>query len=101
MDDIEEVIKRAEHYRFEEEPDIALLNRISVLPTSKKRLKKAIVERINMLIDGYSSLATFVPDELVDWLNTNPSPNRVRKIYLKVSNDIEKLKYELLDQLCK
>lgn len=99
MDDIEEVIKRADHYRFEEEPDIALLNRISMLPTSKKRLKKAIAERINLLIDGYTSLATIVPDELVDWLNTNPPPKRARKVYLKVSSDIEKLRHEVLNQL--
>jgi hypothetical protein len=99
VDDIEEVIKRAEHYRFEEEPDVALLNRISALPTSKKRLKKALIERMNLLIDSYTSLATFVPDELVDWLNTNPSPKRARQVYLKVSSNIEKLRYEILNQL--
>lgn len=99
MDDIEEVIKRAEHYRFEEGPDLALLNRVSMLPTSKKRLKKAIIERINRLVDSYTSLATFVPDELVDWLNTKPPTSRVRKVYLKVSNDIENLRYEVLNQL--
>jgi len=99
VDDIEEVIKRADHYRFEEEPDIALLNRISMLPTSKKRLKKAIIERVNLLIDGYTSLATFVPDELLDWLNTNPPPKQASKVYLKVFSDIEKLKCEILNQL--
>ena len=99
MDDIEEVVKRAEHYRFEEEPDRVSLNRISALPTSKKRLKKAIIERIETLMDGYASLATFVPDELVDWLNTNPDPKKVRKVYLKVFDNMQRLRSELLDQL--
>lgn len=99
MDDIEAVLDRADHYRFQEEPDTVPLNRISALPQSKKRLKKAILERVAFLIESYSSLATFVPDELVDWLNTNPPANRVRKVYVKVSNDIGKLRYEILNQL--
>lgn len=99
MDDIDEVLKRADHYRFEEEPDIVPLNRISALPQSKKRLKKAILERIAFLIGGYASLATFVPDELVDWLNTSPDPKKARKVYLKVFDNMQRLRAELLDQL--
>lgn len=99
MDDFEEVLKRADHYRFEEEADTTFLNRISTLPTSKKRLKKAIVERIRLLINGYMSLATFVPDELVDWLNTDPDSKKARKVYLKVLDNMQRLRSELLDQL--
>ena len=68
MDDIEEVIKRADHYRFEEPQELNLLNRISALPTSKKRMKRSIVERIELLVGAYISLASFVSDEEVDFL---------------------------------
>lgn len=98
-EDIEAILDTADHYRFHEEPDKVPLNRISALPQSKKKLKRAILERIAFLVDSYSSLATFVPDELVDWLNTNPSPNRARKIYLKVSSDIAKLRCEVLTEI--
>lgn len=100
-EDIEDVLKRADHYRFEEEPDTVPLNRISTLPTSKKQLRKAILERIDFLIGNYMSLATFVPDELVDWLNTSPNPSRARKVYLRVFDDMQRLKLELLEQITK
>jgi hypothetical protein len=90
LDDIEEVIKRAEHMRFEQE-QIGLLNPISALPTSKKNIKRSLIERISLLIVAYTSLATFVPDEIID----NPS----RETYLNVLNDMENLKKELMDRL--
>ena len=68
MEDIEEVIKKAEHYRFEDAPEDFILNRISSLPTSKAKLKRSIKERIKILVGGYISLASFVSDEDVDFL---------------------------------
>lgn len=100
MNDFDEIIKRAEHYRFEEEESKVFLNPISALPTSKKRLKKSIVERINMLIQAYGSLATFVPDETIEYMEENPKSQRTKEIYLKAFDDIEKLKKELLKKLC-
>jgi hypothetical protein len=99
VDDIEEVIKRAEHYRFEEEESTVFLNPISRLPTSKARLKKSIIERINFLIAGYSSLATFVPDETIEYISQNPRSIKTKKIYLKLLADVEKLKKEALNKL--
>lgn len=99
MNDIDEVIKRAEHYRFEEEESKVFLNPISVLPTSKKRLKKSIIERINMLIQAYGSLATFVPDETIEYMEKNPTSDKTRGVYLGVLADMEKLRKEVLDRL--
>ena len=99
MDDIDEMIKKAEHYRFEEEESKAFLNPVSTLPSSKNRLKKSIIERISMLIAAYSSLATFVPDETIEYIEGNPRSAKTRKIYLKVVDDVEKLRKELLKVL--
>jgi hypothetical protein len=98
-EDIKKVLDRADHYRFEEEESSVFLNPISALPTSKKRLKKSIIERINMLILAYGSLATFVPDETIEYMEKNPKSKRTRDTYLKVLDDMEKLKKELLGKL--
>ncbi len=98
-EDIKKVLDRADHYRFEEEESSVFLNPISALPTSKKRLKKSIVERINMLILAYSSLATFVPDETIEYMEKNPKSIKTRNVYLGVLDDMEKLKKELLGKL--
>ena len=99
MGDIEEVIKRAEHYRFEEDESGVFLNSISALPTSKKRLKKSLVERITMLIEAYCSLATFVPNETIEYMEENPTSEKTKGIYLEVLADMEKLRKEVLDRL--
>lgn len=100
MDDIEEAIKRAEHYRFEEEESKVFLNGLSMLPTSKKRLKKSLVERIQMLIIAYASLATFAPDETIEYIEQNPHSEKTKKIYLKMIDDVEKLEKEVLKKIC-
>ena len=99
MGDIEEVIKRAEHYRFEEDESSVFLNPISTLPTSKRRLKKSLVERISMLIDAYCSLSSFVPDEIIEYIEKNPTSDKTRGIYLGVLADMEKLRKEVLGRL--
>lgn len=98
-EDIKKILDRADHYRFEEEESKVFLNPISALPTSKKRLKKSLIERITMLIDGYCSLATFVPDETIEYMEKNPKSPRTRGVYLKVLDDMEKLRKELLGKL--
>jgi hypothetical protein len=99
VNDIDEVIKRAEHYRFEEEESKVFLNPISALPTSKKRLKKSIVERIQMHILAYGSLATFVSDETIEFMERNPKSPRTREVYLNMLDEVEKLKKEVLKKL--
>lgn len=99
MEDRDKILDKAAHYRFTKEADSAYLNRISLLPNSKKDLKQAILERIEELIVSYSSLATYVPDELIDWLNTYQGTDRGRKVYLGVLRDMEKLRAEALSKL--
>ncbi len=96
-DDIEEVIKEAQHYRFHERPDKVLLNRISRLPESKKRLKRAIKERVRLLVGSYISLASFVPDEDVDAVIEGTDKERIKTIYRKVLVEMEKLTEEMAD----
>lgn len=94
-DDIEEVIKEAEHYHFHEKSEKVLLNRISRLPESKKRLKRAIKERIRLLVGSYISLASFVPDEDVDVVIEGTNKERIKTIYRQVLADMEKLSEEM------
>lgn len=94
-DDIEETIKEAQHYRFHERPGTVLLNRISRLPESKKRLKHAIKERIRLLVGSYISLASFMPDEDVDAVIEGTDKERIKTIYHKVLTEMERLTEEM------
>jgi hypothetical protein len=107
VDDIEEVISRADHYRFEEPQELNLLNRISDLPSSKKRMKKSIIERIELLVGAYISLATFVSDEEVDFLivhygtEDKKELKEISRIYQKVADDIRVLETEIREAIQK
>lgn len=107
VDDIEEVIKRADHYRFEEKRELNLLNRISNLPSSKKRMKKSIIERIELLVGAYISLASFVSDEEVDFLivhygtEDKEMVKKISIIYEGVSHDMDQLKNEIREEIKK
>ncbi len=52
-----------------------------------------------MLILVYGSLATFVPDETIEYMEKNPKSIKTRNVYLGVLDDMEKLKKELLGKL--
>lgn len=67
----------------------------SVLPESKKKLKRAIRERIRLLVSSYISLASFVPDEDVDVVIEGIDKERTKTIYLQVLADMEKLSEEM------
>ena len=99
MEDSDEILEMAEHYRYTKEADSAYLNRISQLPHSKEDLKRSIIERIETLITVYSLLATYVPVELIDWLNRHPKSRESRRVYLGVLKDIDKLRAEVLRKL--
>lgn len=107
MEDIEEVIKRAGHYRFEEKRPVTLLNRISDLPSSKKELRASIIERIEALVGAYVSLASFVSDEEVDFLIVHYETKdkeilkKISSIYKKVSEDMDQLRNEVHEKIKK
>ncbi len=98
MDDIDEVIKRADHYRFEDAPRATILSAISSLPSSKKNIKRSIKERIKLLSNAYISLATFVPDEDFEYVNDlhgEPDQEKVKEIFGKVLAEMDKLSNDM------
>ena len=98
MDDIEAIIEASKHYRFSDGGNKGILNRISDLPESKVRLKRAIKERIQLLVAAYISLASFVTDEDADYvagLYGKVTKKKVRRVYAKVIYEIKKLEAEI------
>ena len=101
MDDIEAVIEASKHFKYHEPGGMTPFNRISSLPESKKHLKRAIKERMQLLSRAYISLASFIDDDLVDFLEVNLESEekekieKVSSIYKSVTSDIEKLTSEI------
>jgi|SRR3989344_4499716 len=94
-DDIEVVIKEAKRMRFRDGNHKPFLNPISSLPASKKNLKLAIKERIQLLCAAYISLASFVADEDIDILS-NPQSTKKDKIMLKkILREMDKNRKEI------
>lgn len=93
----------AEHYGYEEPSTSRTLNRTSSLPSSKSRMKRAIKERIRILVAGYISLATFVDDDSVDFLefSTGSDDKEIIKkksmIYKEVIKSMDRLEKEMRD----
>lgn len=59
----------------------------------------AIKERIRLLVASYISLASFIEDDLVDFLegyDTKKNKRRVIRIYNCVFRDFEKLRKEIV-----
>ena len=98
VDDIEEIIKRANHYRFEDAPRATILNAISSLSSSKKNLKRSIKERIRLIAVSYISLGTFVPDEdfeYVNGLHGEGDKEKIKEIFDKVIAEMDKLRKDM------
>ena len=58
----------------------------------------AIKERIRLLVASYISLASFIDDDLVDFLESSDTKKRkgkVIRIYNRVFRDFEKLRKEI------
>lgn len=71
---------------------------MSRLPESKGHLKIAIKERIRLLVASYISLASFIDDDLVDFLESGDTKKRkgkVVRIYNRVFKDFERLRKEI------
>lgn len=97
-DDIEAIIDASKHFKYHEPTGSTPFNRISKLPESKRHLKMAIRERIRLLAASYISLASFIDDDLVDFLESSDTKKRKRKviwIYNKVFREFEKLRKEI------
>lgn len=98
-DDIEAIIDAAKHFKYHEPSGTTPFNRVSHLPESKKHLKMAIKERIRLLVASYISLASFIDDDLVDFLESDETKKRKGKviwIYNKVFRDYERLRKEIM-----
>ena len=97
-DDIEAIIDASKHSKYHEPTGSTPFNRISKLLESKRHMKMAIKERIRLLVASYISLASFIDDDLVDFLESNETKKRKGKviwIYNKVFKDFEKLRKEI------
>jgi hypothetical protein len=97
-DDIEAIIDAAKHFKYHEPSGTTPFNRMSKLPESKRHMKMAIKERIRLLVASYISLASFIDDDLVDFLESDETKKRKGKviwIYNKVFRDFEKLRKEI------
>lgn len=98
MDDIEAIIEASKHFNYHEPSGTTPFNRMSRLPESKRHLKMAIKERIRLLVASYISLASFIDDDLVDFLESGDTKKRKRKvvrIYSRVFKDFERLRKEI------
>ena len=97
-DDIEAIIDASKHFKYHEPSGSTPFNRISKLPESKRHLKMAIKERIRLLVASYISLASFIPDDDVDFLESGETKKRkgkVIRIYNRVFKDFERLRKEI------
>jgi hypothetical protein len=97
-DDIEAIINASKHFKYHEPTGTTPFNRISKLPESKWHLKMAIKDRIRLLVASYISLASFISDDDVDFLESGDTQKRKRKvirIYNRVFKDFERLRKEI------
>lgn len=103
MNDIEAIIDASKHFKYHEPNGSTSLNRISHLPESKKHLRMSIKERIRLLAGAYISLASFIDDDLVDFIEENTKSSdkekikKVSNIYKEVLKNMEGLQAEIED----
>jgi len=93
-EDIEAVFKTAAHTHIPHNRHRPL-NVLSTLPSSKEKLRAGIKERIRYLAGTYISLATFVDDDEVAFMERNPKSKKTKAIYMRVLKDIEKAEREI------
>ena len=92
-DDIEAILATAKNIRM---PDRrGSFNPLSSLPEPKAKIKHAIKERIRLLAGAYISLAGFVDDDDIRFVENNTKSKKTRAIYLKMLEDMEQAQKEM------
>jgi hypothetical protein len=72
-----------------------IFNRLSVLPKNKAKMKRAIKQRICELAGAYISLATFIDDDEVDYMQDNLGTEKSKEIGRRVIREIDDLTTEM------
>ena len=92
-DDIEAVLATAKNIRMPHRR--GSFNPLSSLPEPKAKIKQAIKDRIRMLAGAYISLAGFIDDDDIRFVEDNPKSKKTRAIYLKMLEDMEQVQKEM------
>lgn len=93
-DDIEAVLKTAAH-TYTPSNKFRPMNAQSSLPSSKAKLRIGIKKRMQLLAAAYISLATFIDDDELAFMEHNPKSKRTKAIYLKVIADMDKARKDM------
>ncbi len=86
-EDIEAVLRDAKNIRMPSRR--GSFNPLSSLPEPKAKIKQSIKERIKLLAGAYISLAGFVDDDDIRFVENNPKSAKTKAIYQKVLDDMD------------
>ena len=92
-EDIEAVLRDAKNVRLPHQR--GSFNPLSSLPEPKAKIKQAIKDRIRLLAGAYISLAGFVDDDDIKYVENNPKSAKAKAIYQKVLGDMKTAQEEL------
>ena len=87
MEDIDEVLKRAEKIHLGESRYKLYAHRLSDLSFSRSAMKESIKERIKTLYAAYISLASYVPDE--EYWESNDDEHKRAAMYQDIAARID------------
>ncbi len=92
-EDIEAVLRDAKNVRLPHQR--GSFNPLSSLQEPKAKIKQAIKERIRLLAGAYISLAGFVDDDDIRFVENNPKSEKTKAIYKKVLDGMETAQEEM------